>query len=99
MEKKNFLVLTNEQKQMSMNGYKRTNVNEHITERSRTRHLFVFVNLANRTKFLVCVRSFIKRTNTNELPAERFTNRLPNVWFVYSPTCTWLAHVVSNKTV
>ncbi|MFS7932893.1 hypothetical protein Hanom_Chr04g00373281 [Helianthus anomalus] len=40
----------------------------------RTRHLFIFVYLTNRTKFLVRVHSFIKRTNVNELPAERFTN-------------------------
>ncbi|MFS8018986.1 hypothetical protein Hanom_Chr15g01398551 [Helianthus anomalus] len=42
----------------------------------------MFVPLTKRTKFLVRVRSFIKRTNTNELPAERFTNCLLNVQFV-----------------
>ncbi|MFS7981086.1 hypothetical protein Hanom_Chr10g00946841 [Helianthus anomalus] len=31
------------------------------------------------------VRSFIKRTNTNELPAEWFTNCSLNVRFVCSP--------------
>ncbi|MFS7966141.1 hypothetical protein Hanom_Chr09g00770381 [Helianthus anomalus] len=46
----------------------------------------MFVHLTKRTKFLVRVRLFNKRTNTNELPAERFTNCSPNVWFVYSPT-------------
>ncbi|MFS8022074.1 hypothetical protein Hanom_Chr16g01435231 [Helianthus anomalus] len=46
----------------------------------------MFVHLTNRTKFLVHVRSFIKRTNINELPAERFTNCSLNVRFVYSPT-------------
>ncbi|MFS7950448.1 hypothetical protein Hanom_Chr07g00583311 [Helianthus anomalus] len=46
----------------------------------------MFVHLTKRMKFLVCVRLFNKRTNTNELPAERFTNCSPNVWFVYSPT-------------
>ncbi|KAJ0760841.1 hypothetical protein HanOQP8_Chr04g0142661 [Helianthus annuus] len=45
----------------------------------------MFVHLTNRTKFLVHVRSFIKRTNINELPAERFTNCSLNVRFVYSP--------------
>ncbi|MFS8022951.1 hypothetical protein Hanom_Chr16g01445611 [Helianthus anomalus] len=45
----------------------------------------MFVHLTSRTKFLVHVRSFIKRTNINELPAERFTNCSLNVWFVYSP--------------
>ncbi|MFS7973799.1 hypothetical protein Hanom_Chr09g00860891 [Helianthus anomalus] len=45
----------------------------------------MFVHLTNRTEFLVHVRSFIKRTNINELPAERFTNCLLNVRFVYSP--------------
>ncbi|KAJ0565467.1 hypothetical protein HanIR_Chr06g0262911 [Helianthus annuus] len=39
----------------------------------------------NRTKFLVHVRLFIKRTNINELPAKRLTNCSLNVWFVYSP--------------
>ncbi|MFS7913504.1 hypothetical protein Hanom_Chr02g00142571 [Helianthus anomalus] len=39
----------------------------------------MFVHLTNRTKFLVHVRSFIKRTNINELPAERFTNCSLNV--------------------
>ncbi|KAF5766535.1 hypothetical protein HanXRQr2_Chr15g0716461 [Helianthus annuus] len=51
----------------------------------RTRPLFMFVHLTNRTKFLVRVRSFLKRTNINELPAERFTNCSLNVRFVYSP--------------
>ncbi|MFS7939708.1 hypothetical protein Hanom_Chr05g00455061 [Helianthus anomalus] len=45
----------------------------------------MFVHLTNRTKFLVHVRSFIKRTNINELPAERFTNCSLNVRFVYNP--------------
>ncbi|MFS7940318.1 hypothetical protein Hanom_Chr05g00463011 [Helianthus anomalus] len=45
----------------------------------------MFVHLTKRTKFLVRVRLFDKRTNTNELRAERFTNCLPNVWFVCSP--------------
>ncbi|MFS7943857.1 hypothetical protein Hanom_Chr06g00505131 [Helianthus anomalus] len=57
-----------------------TNINE------RTRPLFMFVHLTKRTKFLVRVRSFIKRTNTSELPAEWFTNRSLNVRFVCSPT-------------
>ncbi|MFS7970234.1 hypothetical protein Hanom_Chr09g00818621 [Helianthus anomalus] len=51
----------------------------------RERPLFMFVHLTKRTKFLVRVRLFNKRTNTNELPAKRFTNCSPNVWFVYSP--------------
>ncbi|MFS7956417.1 hypothetical protein Hanom_Chr07g00654401 [Helianthus anomalus] len=45
----------------------------------------MFVHLTKRTKFLVRVRLFNKRTNTNELSAERFTNCLLNVWFIYSP--------------
>ncbi|MFS7989956.1 hypothetical protein Hanom_Chr11g01053161 [Helianthus anomalus] len=49
----------------------------------------MFVYLTNRTKFLVHVRSFIKRTNINELPAERFTNCSLNVRFVYSPNCPY----------
>ncbi|KAJ0798086.1 putative DYW domain-containing protein [Helianthus annuus] len=51
----------------------------------RTRPLFMFVHLTNRTNFFVHVRSFIKRTNINELPAERFTNCSLNVRFIYSP--------------
>ncbi|MFS7901680.1 hypothetical protein Hanom_Chr01g00002471 [Helianthus anomalus] len=43
----------------------------------------MFVHLTKQTKFLVRVRLSNKRTNTNELPAERFTN---NVWFVCSPS-------------
>ncbi|MFS7906526.1 hypothetical protein Hanom_Chr01g00060261 [Helianthus anomalus] len=46
----------------------------------------MFVHLTNRTKFLVHVRSFIKRTNINELPAEQFTNCSLNVRFVYNPS-------------
>ncbi|MFS7926665.1 hypothetical protein Hanom_Chr04g00299761 [Helianthus anomalus] len=46
----------------------------------------MFVHLTNRTKFLVHVRSFSKRTNIDELPAERFMNCLLNIQFVYSPT-------------
>ncbi|KAJ0690857.1 putative protein kinase RLK-Pelle-LRR-I-1 family [Helianthus annuus] len=43
----------------------------------------MFVHLTKQTKFLVRVRLFNKRTNTNEIPAERFTNCSPNVWFVW----------------
>ncbi|KAJ0605841.1 hypothetical protein HanHA300_Chr02g0067471 [Helianthus annuus] len=50
----------------------------------------MFVHLTKRTKFLVRVRLLNKRTNTNELPAERFTNCSPNVWFVYSPRYIYL---------
>ncbi|MFS7907653.1 hypothetical protein Hanom_Chr01g00073861 [Helianthus anomalus] len=50
-----------------------TNINE------RTRPLFMFVHLTKQTEFLVCVCWFNKRTNTNELPAERFTNCSLNV--------------------
>ncbi|MFS7940317.1 hypothetical protein Hanom_Chr05g00463101 [Helianthus anomalus] len=43
----------------------------------------MFVHLTKRTKFIVRVRLFDKRTNTNELPAKRFPepNCLPNVTF------------------
>ncbi|MFS8014579.1 hypothetical protein Hanom_Chr15g01346171 [Helianthus anomalus] len=50
------------------------------------RPMFMFVHLTKRTKFLGCVCLFNKRTNTNELPAEQFTNCSPNVWIVCSPT-------------
>ncbi|MFS7926393.1 hypothetical protein Hanom_Chr04g00296541 [Helianthus anomalus] len=59
-----------------------TNINE------RTRPLFMFIHLTKGTKFLVRVRLFDKRTkstNTNELPAEQFTNCSPDVWFVCNP--------------
>ncbi|MFS7979528.1 hypothetical protein Hanom_Chr10g00928741 [Helianthus anomalus] len=46
----------------------------------------MFACLTKRMKYLVRVRSFIKQTNTNELPAERFTNCSANVWFICSPT-------------
>ncbi|KAJ0775810.1 putative protein S-acyltransferase [Helianthus annuus] len=49
----------------------------------------MFVHLTKRTKFLVRVRLFNKRTNTNEPPAERFTNCSPNFWFVCSPCCMY----------
>ncbi|MFS7984428.1 hypothetical protein Hanom_Chr11g00986311 [Helianthus anomalus] len=52
----------------------------------RTQPLFMFVHLTKRTKFFVRVRSFIKRTNTNELPTERFMNCSLKVQFVCSPT-------------
>ncbi|MFS7906003.1 hypothetical protein Hanom_Chr01g00054301 [Helianthus anomalus] len=45
----------------------------------------MFVHLTKRTEFFVRVRSFIKRTNTNELPAERFMNCSLKVQFVCSP--------------
>ncbi|MFS7908569.1 hypothetical protein Hanom_Chr01g00084721 [Helianthus anomalus] len=48
--------------------------------------MFMLVHLANRMKFLVHVRSLIKQTKVNKLPAERFTNCSLNVRFVYSPT-------------
>ncbi|KAJ0828832.1 hypothetical protein HanRHA438_Chr17g0841711 [Helianthus annuus] len=55
-------------------------------------------------KFLVRVRLFNKRTNTNELPAERFTNCSPNVWFVCSPMymlmmCTLTKKFRRDKTI
>ncbi|MFS7906835.1 hypothetical protein Hanom_Chr01g00063891 [Helianthus anomalus] len=49
----------------------------------------MFVHLIKRTKFLVRVHLFNKQTNTNELPTERFTKCLLNVWFVCSPTSSY----------
>ncbi|MFS8031679.1 hypothetical protein Hanom_Chr17g01548711 [Helianthus anomalus] len=46
----------------------------------------MFVHLTKRMEFFVRVHSFIKRTNTNELPAERFMNCSLKVQFVCSPT-------------
>ncbi|MFS7916758.1 hypothetical protein Hanom_Chr03g00181101 [Helianthus anomalus] len=51
----------------------------------------MFVHLTKRTKFLVRVRLFNKQTNTNELPAERFTNCSLNVWFICSPMWKFIA--------
>ncbi|MFS7960610.1 hypothetical protein Hanom_Chr08g00705091 [Helianthus anomalus] len=45
----------------------------------------MFVHLTKRTKFLVRIRLFNKRTNTDGLPVKRFTNCSSNVWFVCSP--------------
>ncbi|MFS7975177.1 hypothetical protein Hanom_Chr10g00877351 [Helianthus anomalus] len=46
--------------------------------------MFMF-HLTNKTKFLVRVRSIIKRTNTNELPAEQFMKCSLNVQFICNP--------------
>ncbi|MFS7911074.1 hypothetical protein Hanom_Chr02g00113721 [Helianthus anomalus] len=43
------------------------------------------IHLTKQTKILVRLRSFIRRTNINELPAEWFTNYALNVQFVCSP--------------
>ncbi|MFS7994812.1 hypothetical protein Hanom_Chr12g01110491 [Helianthus anomalus] len=62
----------------------------------------MFVHLTKRTKFLVRVRSFNKRTNTNKLPAEWFTNCSLTVWFICSPNnAQWLLclTIVSDKCV
>ncbi|MFS7980674.1 hypothetical protein Hanom_Chr10g00942081 [Helianthus anomalus] len=68
-----------------MNECSRTPYRTFTNTINRTRHLFMFVHLTNRMKFRVHVRSFIKRTNINELFTERFTNCSLNVRFVYSP--------------
>ncbi|MFS8004726.1 hypothetical protein Hanom_Chr13g01229141 [Helianthus anomalus] len=48
----------------------------------------MFVHLTRRTIFLfVFIHLFVKRTNTNDLPAEQFTNCSLNVRFVCSPSC------------
>ncbi|MFS7949696.1 hypothetical protein Hanom_Chr06g00574601 [Helianthus anomalus] len=47
--------------------------------RTQTRHMFVFVHLTNRTKFLIHVCSLTIRTNVNELPVKQFTNCLVNI--------------------
>ncbi|MFS7966001.1 hypothetical protein Hanom_Chr09g00768741 [Helianthus anomalus] len=60
------------------------NVHEH----KRTWPLFMFLHLTKQTKFLVRVRFFNKRTNTNELSAKRFTKCSPNIWFVHTSKYT-----------
>ncbi|MFS7961662.1 hypothetical protein Hanom_Chr08g00717731 [Helianthus anomalus] len=57
----------------------------------------MFVHLTKRTKFFVRVRSFIKRTNTNELPAERFMNCSLKVQFVCSPIYLGLVSVYKTS--
>ncbi|MFS7958789.1 hypothetical protein Hanom_Chr08g00682821 [Helianthus anomalus] len=64
-----------------MNECSRTPYRTFTNTIKRTRPLFMFVHLTNRTH----VRSFIKQTNINELPAERFTYCSLNARFVYSP--------------
>ncbi|MFS7957142.1 hypothetical protein Hanom_Chr07g00662941 [Helianthus anomalus] len=59
-----------------------TNINE------RMRPLFMSVHLTKRKKIRVC--SFIKRTNTNELSIERFTNYSLNVRFICSHSQNYL---------
>ncbi|MFS7927356.1 hypothetical protein Hanom_Chr04g00308131 [Helianthus anomalus] len=44
----------------------------------------------------VRVRLFNKRTNTNELPAERFMNRSLNVWFICSPNIKYHTFMLIN---
>ncbi|MFS8013328.1 hypothetical protein Hanom_Chr14g01331601 [Helianthus anomalus] len=78
-----------------MNKCSRTPYRTFTNTIERTRPLFMFVHLTNRMEFLVHVRSFIKRTNINELPAERFTNCSLNVRFVYSPT--WASRCASRR--
>ncbi|MFS7991079.1 hypothetical protein Hanom_Chr12g01066591 [Helianthus anomalus] len=91
--------------------HKRTQINECSRTRSRTpyrtftntieltRPLFMFIQLTNRTKFLVRIRSFIKQTDINELPADRFTNCSLNVRFVYSPRCVYWAGMTWDQGV
>ncbi|MFS7955259.1 hypothetical protein Hanom_Chr07g00640541 [Helianthus anomalus] len=45
----------------------------------------MFVHLVKRRKFLVRVHSFVRRTDTNKLSVERFTNYSLNVWFFCRP--------------
>ncbi|MFS7935301.1 hypothetical protein Hanom_Chr05g00401871 [Helianthus anomalus] len=71
-----------------MNECSRTHYRTFTNTIERTRPLFMFVHLTNRTKFLVRVSLFIKRTNVNELPAELFTNCSLNVCF--HPYTYWL---------
>ncbi|KAF5814276.1 hypothetical protein HanXRQr2_Chr03g0109221 [Helianthus annuus] len=79
-----------------MNKRRRMNVNKHITEWSRTQSNNLFVHLVNRTKYLVRVRSFAKRTNIHELPVERFTNCSLNVRFAYNPNISFLLYTWSS---
>ncbi|MFS7975833.1 hypothetical protein Hanom_Chr10g00885341 [Helianthus anomalus] len=55
-----------------MNRRKRTYYKTFTNPIKRTRPFYMFIHLNNRTKTLVHVCSFIKRTNINKLPAEHF---------------------------
>ncbi|MFS7915736.1 hypothetical protein Hanom_Chr02g00168731 [Helianthus anomalus] len=57
-----------------MNGCSRAHYRTFTNAIERTRSLFVFVHLTNRTNFFVHVRSLFKRTNVNEFPTKQFTN-------------------------
>ncbi|MFS8022420.1 hypothetical protein Hanom_Chr16g01439261 [Helianthus anomalus] len=50
----------------------------------------MLVRLTKQMKFLVYVCSFIKWTNTNELPAERYTNYSLNISLICNPIYTYL---------
>ncbi|MFS7949540.1 hypothetical protein Hanom_Chr06g00572801 [Helianthus anomalus] len=63
----------------------RTYYRTFTTAIERTRRMFVFIHLTNRTKFLVHIRSLIRRTNVNELPTKSFMNCSVNVRFVPIP--------------
>ncbi|MFS8015965.1 hypothetical protein Hanom_Chr15g01362891 [Helianthus anomalus] len=63
----------------NMNERRRTYYLTFTNAVERTRHLFMFVHLVNQTEYLLHVCSLTKRTNINELPAERFTNFSLNV--------------------
>ncbi|MFS8012337.1 hypothetical protein Hanom_Chr14g01319641 [Helianthus anomalus] len=47
----------------------------------------MFVHLTKQTIFFVCVRSFIKRTDTKYFSAKRFMNCSLKVLFVCSAIC------------
>ncbi|MFS7914536.1 hypothetical protein Hanom_Chr02g00154591 [Helianthus anomalus] len=68
-----------------MNERKRTYYRTLTNTVERMRPFFVLAHFLNRTEYLVRVRSLTKRTNINELPAERFAKCSLNVRFVYSP--------------
>ncbi|KAF5817924.1 hypothetical protein HanXRQr2_Chr02g0058711 [Helianthus annuus] len=84
---------------IKVHEHKRTHYQTFTNINERTQPLFMFVHLTLQKKFFVRVRSYIKRTNINELPAERFMNC--NVAFVYSPgynvQTTRTIHVLLEK--
>ncbi|MFS7938946.1 hypothetical protein Hanom_Chr05g00445781 [Helianthus anomalus] len=67
-----------------MNECSRTPYQMFMNTIERTRHLFMSVHLTNRTKFLIHVHLFIKRTNINELLTVQFMNCSSNVRFIYN---------------
>ncbi|MFS8022518.1 hypothetical protein Hanom_Chr16g01440431 [Helianthus anomalus] len=93
-------IIKNPDKLSNTNDHKRTRYRTFTNTNERTRPLFMFVHLTKRQRFLDHFRSFIKRTNTNELPAKRFMECSLNVQFICNPTHkTYIRFSQAHKNV